>query len=249
MLSDQSLAVGMAGKDRRYLRVAQELLEEISSRRHNVGERLPTDRDLAVRFKVSRATVREALLVLEIIGVVETSLGAGVFVASFTPRLGGQGDFLLSSPADLIETRLAIEPLVAAMCAPRISPQALADLNRLVDQAEQLARDPAPFPTFLDLSLRFHALLAGHCGNAILGEIVTQLVDVNHHPLWVLLNQSVLRTAGDRLAEVQGHRLVLAALGRRDATGAEEAMANHLSHLRALIFHGPPTGETLSGRT
>ena len=149
MLSDQPITLATVAKDRRYLRVAQELLEEISSRRQQVGERLPTDRDLATRFRVSRATVREALLVLELIGVVETSLGAGLFVASFTPRLEDQRDSLLTAPAELIETRLAIEPLVAAMCARRIPRPALAELERLVDRAEQLAISPTSLPGLL----------------------------------------------------------------------------------------------------
>jgi DNA-binding FadR family transcriptional regulator len=236
MLSDQPRALATAARDRRYLRIAQELLEAVNSRLYQVGERLPTDRELAVRFGVSRATVREALLVLELIGAVEASVGAGVFVASFTPQLEGQTESLLTAPADLIESRLAIEPIVAALCAERISPDALVELETLVSRAEKAAHDIAPFPAFLDLSLAFHSALASHCGNLILGEIVTQLVDVNDHPLWVLLNQSVLRSEGDRLAEVAHHRAILEAIGAHNRLAAERAMASHLRHLAVLIF-------------
>lgn len=236
MLSDQLGVLATATRDRRYLRIAQELLEAVNSRHYQVGERLPTDREFAARFGVSRATVREALLVLELIGAVEASVGAGVFVASFTPQLAGRTESLLTAPADLIESRLAIEPVVAALCAERISADALVDLGTLVSRAEKAANDPVPFPAFLELSLAFHSALASHCGNLILGEVVTQLVDVNDHPLWVLLNQSVLRSQSDRLAEVAHHRAILEAIGARNRVAAEQAMASHLRHLAVLIF-------------
>ena len=236
MLSDQRRVLAPPARDRRYLRIAQELLEAVNSRHYQVGERLPTERELAARFGVSRATVREALLVLELIGAVVASVGAGVFVASFTPQLAGQSESLLTAPADLIESRLAIEPIVAALCAERISDEALVDLDRLVSRAEKAANDPVPFPAFLELSLAFHSALASHCGNLILGEVVTQLVDVNDHPLWVLLNQSVLRSESDRLAEVVDHRAILEAIGARDGVAAEQAMIAHLRHLAVLIF-------------
>lgn len=251
MRSDQ-LASSIGGQpDRRYLRIAQELLEDITHGEYPVGAKLPADREIALRTGVSRATVREALLVLQVIGIVEASVGAGVYVASSTPRLG-RDDSILESPAELIETRLYLEPLVASLCAQRMGLTEVDELRELVDRAERLAKSEKPFPGFSDLSLEFHSRLAQHCGNRMLGAIASQLVEVNAHPLWVLLNQSVLRTIVDRKAQVEEHRAVLEAIARRDSVGAAEAMRSHLDALGSLIFDGngklPTSGHTGFGQ-
>jgi DNA-binding FadR family transcriptional regulator len=246
MRSDQLATSLVVQPDRRYLRIAQELLEDITHGEYAVGARLPADREIALRTGVSRATVREALLVLQVIGIVEASVGAGVYVASSTPRLARDGS-ILEAPAELIETRLYLEPLVAFLCAQRMDAGDVNQLRELVDSAERLAESEKPFPGFSDLSLEFHSRLAQHCGNRMLGAIASQLVEVNAHPLWVLLNQSVLRTVLDRKAQVEEHRAVLEAIARRDPAAAAAAMRSHLDALGSLIFDGNPMAEA-SGR-
>ena len=235
MLSDQLTTAGAAQPDRRYLRIAQELLEEINRGDYRVGTRLPSDREIALSTGVSRATVREALLVLQLIGVVEASIGAGVYVASSTPRLD-RDDSILAAPADLIETRICIEPAVAALCADRMGQAEIDELSDLVKHAERAAESSQPFPRFSDLSLEFHAALANHCGNQILGSVAQQLVQVNEHPLWVLLNQSVLRSEADRKSQVAHHRAIVNAIAKRDREAASSAMAGHLGELTSLVL-------------
>jgi GntR family transcriptional repressor for pyruvate dehydrogenase complex len=233
-MSDRSSRA--TGAERRYLAIAQQLLEAINRGDYEVGQRLPTDREIALRCGVSRPTVREALLVLELVGIVQATAGAGVFVASAIPRLRGQNDALLAAPADLIESRILIEPSVAGLCAARPTSAAVNELCRLVQEAEAAARSSDRFPRFSDLSLEFHAALGRHCGNKVLSCIVEQLVEVQQHPLWVLLNQSVLRDQNDLMQQVDQHRLIMEAIARGDQAAAISATERHLQELSGLIL-------------
>ena len=234
MLSDRRLRVATPGVDRRYVAVAQILLEKIRSGVYQIGSRLPSDREIALATGVSRATVREALLVLELLGVVETALGAGVYVSSISLQLEDCDNPLLNAPADLVETRILVEPVIASLCAQRISVEGLHELDDLVDQAEVAATAPDPFPHFSNLGLAFHAALASHCGNQILGGIGRQLAEANEHPLWVLLNQSVVRSQQERLAQVEHHRTIIGAIRAGDGSAAAVAMTVHLDELASL---------------
>src|SRR3712207_2725256 len=106
---------------RRYVAVAQQLLTEIEQGTGVTDHALPSDRQLAAQMGVARATVREALLALEIVGVIEVRHGAGTYVKG----AGGvsvtrDASLLDAPPRELIESRQAIEPVVAGLVAEHI---------------------------------------------------------------------------------------------------------------------------------
>ncbi|MDQ2826537.1 MAG: FCD domain-containing protein [Actinomycetota bacterium] len=220
-----------------------------------VGDRLPPDREIAANAGVSRPTAREALLALELIGAVEVRHGDGAYVRGPQARVGGpDGSPLDAPPRELIETRRTLEPSVAAVAARRIGPTTLAALSRNVDEAADLVDDAQELPRFIALGLRFHADLAPGCGNGLLADIVVQLVDVEMHPLWALVNQQAMSSAEARRGQVADHRAILTALASGDPARAEAAMRSHLSALDAAIFvHTPeavstPLGELIEDR-
>ncbi len=235
--SDQSTAAGQ----RRYLAVAQQLLMAIARGDFAAGDRLPPDREIATSAGVSRPTAREALLALELIGAVEVRHGDGAYVRGPQARVGGSnGSPLDAPPRELIETRRTLEPAVAALAATRISSERLAALSRDLDEAAELVHEPQQLPRFITLGLRFHADAAPGCGNGLLADIVAQLVNVELHPLWALVNQQAMSTADARQGQVADHRAILAALASGDPALAEEAMRSHLLALDAAIFvHNP----------
>jgi DNA-binding FadR family transcriptional regulator len=230
--SDQS---GSSSSGRRYLAVAQDLLAAIAQGRHAIGDRLPSDREIAAQGGVSRATAREALLALELVGVVEVRHGDGTYVLG---RAGATvaGSALDVPPRELIETRLHLEPVVSGLAAQRITPDALAALRRDLDEATELVAEPGQLPRFMELGLRFHADLAPCCGNSLMAGIVGQLVNAETHPLWVLVNQQVVSSEDARRGQLAGHRAVFGAVADGDADRAERAMRAHLDELEAAIF-------------
>ncbi|MEE4208947.1 MAG: GntR family transcriptional regulator, partial [Parvularcula sp.] len=120
-------------QNRLYSRIANTLAGEIASRAYKVGDRLPPERELAVRFNVSRPTVREAIIALEIEGLVDVVMGAGVYVRSHEKRHG------LAVPADvgpfeLLEARAIFEGEGAAMAAREITSEEVAKLEDLLSK-------------------------------------------------------------------------------------------------------------------
>jgi DNA-binding FadR family transcriptional regulator len=224
---------------RRYIGVAQDVLGAVAAGRYVVGERLPTDRELAVQHGVSRATAREAVLALELIGVVEVRHGDGVYLQSGAVQVGGSAHPVLGAlPQELIESRRVVEPAVAELVAQRVGADDLAVLAEELAEAEQIVRDPLSLPRFMDLGLRFHSRLAAGCGNSLLSGVVTQLVDAETHPLWTLVNQHAMGSLDARLGQLAEHQAVFHAVRDRDAAAAGGAMRRHLQDLAQIIF-GP----------
>ena len=225
---------------RRYIGVAQDVLGAIAAGRFADGERLPTDRELAVQHGVSRATAREAVLALELIGVVEVRHGDGVYLqAGPVQVVDPESPALGARPQELIESRRVVEPAVAELVADRIGTEDLAVLADELAEAEEIVREPLSLPRFMDLGLHFHSRLATGCGNSLLTRVVTQFVDAEAHPLWTLVNQHALGSIQARLGQLAEHQAIFRAVRDRDATAARDAMRHHLGHLALIIFAIP----------
>ncbi len=221
---------------RLYLKVAAELIGSIAAGLLNTGDRLPNERDLANHCGVSRATVRDALLALELLGVVEIRRGAGCYVAGALVAKGMTTSIGLDvSPRELIDARRHIEPEVARLCALHMAEARVTHLAELVDQAAT-ASTKGDFDSFLVVSLAFHAELGDHCGNRILGRLTTQLVDGQAHPLWLVVNGLALRDPEVRRSQLEGHRCIVEAISAGDPERAASAMAGHLGGLSSKIF-------------
>jgi DNA-binding FadR family transcriptional regulator len=222
---------------RRFVEVAQTVLKSIMDGRYPRGQRLPPDRDLAAGLGVSRQTAREALLVLELIGAIVVRHGDGVYVSTNPNVRIDEDDVILNDePRDLIESRSLLEPITTRLSAERVTDAEVGRLHELVDEAERIADDIMMFPRFREISFQFHAELAADCGSRILGEVVAQLVNVERHPLWVLINEQALLTTDARLGQVHEHRSVLAAIEAGDPARAEAEMRRHLVELERTIF-------------
>jgi GntR family uxuAB operon transcriptional repressor len=237
--SDQSRSA------RLYLSVAQDLLTAMARGDYLPGLRLPSDRELASQLDVSRATVREAILALELIGAVEVRHGDGTYVRG--PHggvLALDGSPLDVAPRDLIEARRAVEPVVASLAARHVAAERLAALRRDIDEAAEIVGEPGRLPRFMRLGLRFHADLALGCGNSLLAGIVGQLVNAETHPLWLLVNQHALSSPAAREGQLREHQEVLCAIASGDPGRAQRAMAGHLTSVHAVIFQPATTEAT-----
>ena len=245
--SDQS---GSSSR-RRYLLLAEALLVAVARGEYRPGDRLPAERELAAANGVSRATAREALLALELIGAVEVKHGDGAYVTGTQPRIGGYaGSPLDVPPQELIETRSVLEPMVAGRAAMRVTPGVMVGLERDLEEAAQLVKVPDQLPRFVSLGLQFHADLAVASGNSVLAGIVAQLVDVETHPLWALVNQQAVSSEEARRGQIAEHRAIVDRIVAGDVPGAEQAMRQHLLGLETAIFlPGQVVASTTASRT
>jgi DNA-binding FadR family transcriptional regulator len=224
---------------RRYLAVADGILAAVGAGHLSPGDRLPNERELARICDTSRTTVRDALLALELFGVVEVRPGSGCYISSLTsPRRKASSVMMDAVPRELIEARINVEPQVARICAGHVPPAEIRRLSGLIDDCESEGERAAvdDLGTFLTMSHDFHSELARSCGNSILADLTRQLVDVTAHPLWQVVNAMHVRDPANRAGQIAEHRAILDAVERGDGELAASCMHDHLARLEQHIF-------------
>jgi GntR family transcriptional repressor for pyruvate dehydrogenase complex len=204
--------------------LAQELEKLLQDGVWEPGVQIPPERELAQRFGVSRASVRDALRILELHGWLEIRQGEGTRVASSARGFGGRLRTRLHEPtfvAELFELRRILEPAVAALAAQRAEGQDLEKLEKVLLEQRQATRD---LHKFLEFDLGFHRALAETTHNTLLVEVLQLLV--------VELRQTRLSATARQFRPantLREHQRILGAIQQRDPEGARAAMLAHLS--------------------
>ncbi|MGK6357124.1 FadR/GntR family transcriptional regulator [Sphingomonas sp. DT-207] len=212
------------GSRKLYQVIAEKIAGGIIEGRFPPGNRLPSERELAEDFGVSRPTIREAMIALEIRGLVEARHGSGIYV-THAPATGGSPELDVGA-FELIEARVVFEGEAAALAATSIDEAALGELERLLGAMD----DGAEGPSALDADRRFHLLIAQATGNSLVRSVVEMLWDVRERsPLCVNMFERARREGVTPRADE--HRLIVEALRARDPQRAREAMRAHLSRV------------------
>jgi DNA-binding FadR family transcriptional regulator len=221
------LKVSRRPHGRLYLAVVEQLEQAIQSGVHPVGGRLPSERELAERLGVSRPVVREAIIVLESRGLVQTRHGAGVFVQSDTPNAAAATVDSDSGPFEVIEARRLLEGEIAALAAELVTDRQIAEMQRLIDRMADMRLDNA---TREKADRAFHIALARVTGNDVLVGIVEKLWDMRYQSA---LCEYFFRRAREIGIEppVDEHQTVLEALKGGDTEAARSAMREHLARV------------------
>ncbi len=214
--------------DRLYRKIARQLTELIAAGEFTSGQRLPAERELAQQLGVSRPSVREALIALEIEGKVEVRVGSGVFVAAPRPQPVIEPTDEGEGPFELIRARLVVEGETAALAAREATPEELADVRSAVDELQRRheANDQGCDPA----DRHFHLAIARATHNGPLVSVVQILWDQGRGAIWRQMEKH-FDTPELRAATLRDHRLVLEALEKRDARGARTAMHKHLARV------------------
>lgn len=202
--------------------VAARIQHQIMEGELKPGDRLPPQRALSERFGVSRASLREALSVLETLGLIDIRPGLGVFVSTHAsaPRLGRLLD--AGSARDVYEARLGLEGMAAVLAAERIDEPALEDLRRQV-AAMETAHGRQDLVAMAVADAAFHDVIARASGNPLIAALYISARDAMEQ------TQRAPMAARETLAEtVAEHKAVLEALERRSAGEAGEAMRTHI---------------------
>ncbi|WP_118184616.1 FadR/GntR family transcriptional regulator [Paraburkholderia phosphatilytica] len=211
---------------RLYQAVAAQILALIRQGEFPTGARLPPERELAQRLGVSRPSLREALIALEIGGRVEIRMGSGVYVRD--DGTGSDNDTELAalgeSPSELMQARAAIEGALIVMAAARMTGATLDKLQRCVERMGRLA---AAGKSPVDADRQFHLLIAETAGNSVLTRFVGELYDSRHDPIATAMRG---HTEGPETwsAAVREHTEVVKALQAADPIAAQTAIRAHL---------------------
>jgi DNA-binding FadR family transcriptional regulator len=219
--------------DRLYRRIARQLSELISKGEFRPGERLPPERELAKQLAVSRPSVREALIALEVEGRVEIRVGSGVFVKPLRPLPlpspeEGEGPF------ELLQARAIVEGETAALAAKRATTQEIAEVRAAV---EQLRRSHSTGQRSESADRRFHVAIANAAHNSPLAAVVQLLWDQGRGTLWKQMEKH-FSTPALRAATIRDHRAVLEAIEARQPQKARKAMHQHLARVDRVFSRG-----------
>ncbi|WP_076073051.1 FadR/GntR family transcriptional regulator [Sphingomonas montana] len=218
---------------RTYARVSANLQERISCGEYGIGARLPPERELAQIYNVSRPTIREAIIALEVDGVVSVRQGSGVYVIAKQPRTGIAGETDIG-PFELLEARRAIEGEACALAATQIDIGQLQQLDALVDemQGDNLEND---IPRSEQADRQFHMVIAEASGNSAMSAVVDLLWDIRFRS-----PQSRMLTTKAHLAgikpRVEEHVAIVDALRRSDPVQARAAMRLHLERVLETLL-------------
>ncbi|MGN0920154.1 MAG: FadR/GntR family transcriptional regulator [Cellvibrio sp.] len=217
--------------DRLYIKVADQLTRLIAEGVFAVGDRLPSERDLAEQLNVSRPTIREAMIALELSGIVNIRTGSGIYVQQKPARLEWMDRGV--GPFEILEARLLIETEVCALAATRISD---AQLDRLSATLMAMTEAQTNHVSSQASDWEFHRLIAEASQNTALVSIVDWL--------WQLRAQSELSRAFMKRLEQEGihpsiaeHGAILDALRARNSALAKQAMHAHLINSTQAAAH------------
>jgi len=214
----------------RYEQVADRLAADIRAGRLGPGERLPSERDLARRLDVGRASVREAIAALQVAGMIETRPGSGSFVAA--TALDEAPERHDSSPSDLLEARALLEPAVARLAAQRGRPDD--EVEELLTAMETAAGE-GDLAGWNDCDRRFHQRIAALTGNAVVLDLAERIAAVMDEPLWQRLRDDSIATPGRTTLHLAEHRMIYEAIAEGDADAAELYASQHIRRVRKYM--------------
>lgn len=198
------------------------------------GTKLPPERDLAAHFKVARSSLRQALKVLEIMGVITQKVGDGSYLnRDASSVLAVPMDFLFllddTSVQELTELRFLMEPALAAQAAERANSEDIALLRQSIDDLEHSEQDRVKL---VASDLLFHRAIFQASGNRLTGRIF-------HTIHRAMLNMMMVTSQlVDLEHTVAFHKPILAAIERRDPMLASQLMTAHLTDAANLLALG-----------
>jgi GntR family transcriptional repressor for pyruvate dehydrogenase complex len=242
-LVEKSL-LGPVRKTKVYEEVASRIQRLILEGRLKPGDYLPPERELAEVFGVSRTSIRDAIRVLELLGLVEPRHGEGTVIKEVSPDI-------LTTPlttvltmkkallAELLEVRKMFEPAVARYAALRASPDDVAKLEAIVArQEEKVQRGEVA----IEEDDEFHYTIARASRNQVTLRVVDVLMDLLRES-----RERALQIEGRPARSLQGHKRILQAIRRGDGDAAAEAMLRHIEEIEAILLGAPSLQEVQGG--
>ncbi len=215
---------------RLYRQVLEKMLAILATGEYPPGSRLPPERELSERFGVSRPTIREAIIALEVKGAVTVKTGSGVYVVEHRSLSGDQLHAI--SSFELTESRVLIEGEAAALAASMITEDQLVALAAALD--EMATENNEGNPVSDDADRKFHSIIAQATQNRALTDAIVRLWDIQEQSVEIHnAHMEVCETNPQRrLAE---HQAIYDALAGGEPQAARLAMRKHFSRLLDVL--------------
>ncbi|HVN95323.1 MAG TPA: FadR/GntR family transcriptional regulator [Syntrophorhabdaceae bacterium] len=228
-------------KKRAYEDIVTQIRTLIEKGRLKHGDQLPNEKELSETFKVSRSTVREAILSLETQDLVERRQGDGTYVMATSEEaiVKPLAQSIFHEKDDIIDIftlRKILEPEIAKLAAEHSTQKAIRDLEDIVNkQDKSLEGGKNPVKT----DSNFHYALAQMSKNKVLERLLMALVRILRRT-----REEYLQSEERKRKSLAGHRAILAAIKTRNGTAAKQAMRRHLEEVEDAVFKQREGGET-----
>lgn len=220
---------------RLYQEIGKELKAMLNSGNYPIGSRLPPEREIAAQFSVSRAVVREALIMLELENLIDVRKGSGVYVINL-PDNGSKNGLALNNdigPFEMLQARQLLESNIAAFAATQLVKSDIADMRQALELERQALENGQ---VGYDGDRMFHMVVARATQNSVLEDIV--------HDLWQRREDSAMwRKLHSHIANqdyrrqwLDDHQKILQALQCRDPQSASQAMWQHLENVKQTLM-------------
>lgn len=237
---------------RRYVVIGKELREQLANNVYEIGDRLPTEREIAESYGVSRTVIREAIIMLEIEGLVEVRKGSGVYVTALPLSItapfhntinNADTNSMISAfsgltgtdigPFELLQARQLIESNIAEFAALQIT-KAEIDAIKKVLQKEKNSLEMGDSNE--DYDRQFHILVAEATKNTFFSDVVKLMWRMRlESKMWAQLHTHI-DTIDYRKTWLNEHALILSALQKKDAAAAKKAMWQHFESIKSTLL-------------
>jgi DNA-binding FadR family transcriptional regulator len=214
---------------RLYRQIAKQIQGLISSGEFAVGSRLPAERDLATQLGFSRPSVREALIALEVEGVIEVRTGSGIYVQSLGKKKSAATSALNTpaewGPLEVMRARSLIEAEMAALAAEGAKAQ---DIKRMSAALKAMHKDAKAGRVPRDSDIAFHMAIANACANSVMHDTLALYLEARNGPLFERLGD-YFESPASWVAAIAEHQDVLEAIEAHDPQRARKTMQKHLN--------------------
>ena len=220
-------------KKRAYEDIVKQVRSLIEKGKLKRGDQLPTERELSETFKVSRATVREAIFSLETMKLVDRRQGDGTYVIASSEEALVQplAVALIHEKGDIIDIfflRKIIEPEIAQLASENRTAEDIAELEEILkEQEKEVSNGKNP----VDTDSEFHHYLARMAKNRVLERLLLALVD-----LLAQTRERYLQTEERKQKSLHGHQVILTAIKNGNGPAARQAMRRHLEDVEGVLF-------------
>lgn len=228
---------------RRYVSIGRDLIEQLKTSKYQVGDRLPTERDIAEQFGVSRTTIRDAIIMLELQGLVDVRKGSGVYVISLPDDVSSQYSSSHNSASnydindigtfEMLQARQLLESNIAEFAATNITGVQVNRMKQVLD-AERLALESGTQEYNHDKD--FHILIAEATQNNYLIEVAQAAWERRTgSKMWAQLHTHIDDTEY-RTQFIEDHAKILSALQKKNPAQAKEAMWQHMENVKEALL-------------
>ena len=214
---------------RLYRQIAKQIQGLISSGEFAVGSRLPAERDLAIQLGFSRPSVREALIALEVEGVIDVRTGSGIYVKTLgkkkNPKTSAIDTPAEWGPLEVMRARSLIEAEMAALAAEHANDQ---DVKAMATALKAMQKDAQAGRIPRDSDIAFHMAIAKACANSVMQDTLGLYLQARNGPLFERLGD-YFESPASWVAAIEEHQEVLHAIESRDPKLARRTMQKHLN--------------------